>query len=657
MRLRSLFARSTPQDAEPETSVLSTAPLAGTFECRRVPQNLAELGIQDGAGLLLSFTPPSADFASVSSQWQNLSATGRTVITLSSTGALCSHPGRSLYCAQDGLEGSWLWLPDSLIATHEAHVVDLHVGGKATAKERIAMIRGDLERLRIGMELSSEDCFALIFCDGISSSEGFLMQAWYECGKFPCLAIGGSAGGSLDFSGTFIRIGAQTLHGKALVVFCRMAEDKRFAPFKCQNFVPAGKQWLIADADPVTRTVSSVLGPDGNPQPFRQALAEHLGCSPEGIEKHLDGKTFAVQVGDHYFIRSIAAFQPDRIAFFCDLEFGDRLHLMKATDFLEDSRSSWRQFLSGKGKPLAVFLNDCVLRRVGNPAQLPRANFFEELPAAGFSTFGEILGVPINQTLSALVFFDAEDTGNLMSGFAPQYAAYAGHYARRALDRWEALSRMQSSVVAKIQGAISPLAASLPQLEQATARQAEALNATQRQIVSVSESAKAASQAQSRLDGGLDKLEHLSQAISKITGGIYDIADQTNLLALNATIEASRAGEAGKGFAVVASEVRTLAQSSKKQASATGDSIRATLETVTNIRQLAQETVSIMHDLIETSSQASQQITQLDEEARAQCSDMVASLASLHTLTDGMSAMNSVLAQLSKLQELAKNEV
>jgi methyl-accepting chemotaxis protein len=656
MRLRTLFAKPTSQDAESEPPPPPAVPLAGTFECGRGPRRLDELGIRDGDGLLLSFTPPSADFASVSSQWQELSSAGRTVITLSSTGALCSRPGRSVYCSQEGLEGSWLWLPDTLIASHEAHVVDLHVGGQATAKERVRMIRADLERLRIGMELSSQDCFALIFCDGVSSSEGFLMQAWYECGKFPCLAVGGSAGGPLDFSGTFIRMGAQTLRGKALVVFCRMADGKRFAPFKCQNFVPTGKQWLIADADPVTRTVSSVLGPDGTPQPFRQALAEHLKCPPGEIEKRLAGKSFAVQVGDSYFIRSIASFLPDRIAFFCDLEFGDRLHLMEATDFIEDSRSSWRRFLGDKGKPLAVLLNDCVLRRVGNPAALARANFFEELPAAGFSTFGEILGVPINQTLSALVFFDAKDTRNIMSGFAPQYAAYAGHYARRALDRWEALSRMQSSVVARIQGAISPLTASLPQLEQASARQADALGTTQQQIFSVSESAKSASQAQERLDGGLDKLEQLSEAIEKITGGIYDIADQTNLLALNATIEASRAGEAGKGFAVVASEVRTLAQSSKKQAAATGASIRDTLSTVSHIRQLAKETVDIMHDLIETSSQASAQITQLNEEARVQCSDVVASLASLHVLSDGMSTMNSVLAQLGKLQELAKDE-
>lgn len=58
-----------------------------------------------------------------------------------------------------------------------------------------------------------------------------------------------------------------------------------------------------------------------------------------------------------------------------------------------------------------------------------------------------------------------------MSRFPADYAGYAGHYAQRALNRWEALHGMQSAVVARVvdyQKAVSPLLTTLPQLEQAT---------------------------------------------------------------------------------------------------------------------------------------------------------------------------------------------
>ncbi|WP_459608038.1 hypothetical protein [Dickeya oryzae] len=65
----------------------------------------------------------------------------------------------------------------------------------------------------------------------------------------------------------------------------------------------------------------------------------------------------------------------DHIAFFCDLEFGDRLHLMQSTDFIATTERDWQQFVSQHGKPELLLLNDCVLRRVGNTA-LEQAQFF-----------------------------------------------------------------------------------------------------------------------------------------------------------------------------------------------------------------------------------------------------------------------------------------
>lgn len=217
---------------------------------------------------------------------------------------------------------------------------------------------------------------------------------------------------------------------------------------------------------------------------------------------------------------------------FCDLELGDELHLLKATDFMQATHRDRERFLMDKPKPLAVLLNDCVLRTLNNAGHLSNARFFEGLAAAGFSTFGEILGVPINQTLSALVFFEGE-AHQLMADFPLRYASYARHYALRALKRWKALHTLQATVVDKVvdyQQAIRPLLSGLSMLVKASEHQANTPYWAQSSIISIGEAIGHSQMAQGRLGPDLDDLEQISSAIGKITGGISAIADQTNLL-------------------------------------------------------------------------------------------------------------------------------
>lgn len=77
-------------------------------------------------------------------------------------------------------------------------------------RERIARLTDSIKRTTINTPIDHRDTLAYVTFDGLSASESFFMEALYESGRFPCLFVGGSAGGKGDFKTTAIHDGKRS---------------------------------------------------------------------------------------------------------------------------------------------------------------------------------------------------------------------------------------------------------------------------------------------------------------------------------------------------------------------------------------------------------------------------------------------------------------
>ncbi|MBK1837209.1 FIST C-terminal domain-containing protein [Azospirillum sp. YIM B02556] len=426
----------------------------------------------DPPAFVLGFVSPELPFPEIAGRLRSVLDPGSRLVLVSTAGELCSgvpgglyHPGER----QDGIvlqAFSRVLFGDVSIHSVPLHSEDIRAGTiRLTHEQRIDALRRELETIDPVFPLDCHDTVALLFIDGLSVSESWLMEAVYASGRFPVLFVGGSAGGALDFQETWLYDGERVLDNHAVVIFVRMAPGKRYGVFKSQNFRKAGLSFTILDCDPIRRTVTSVIDPDSlEVTGFIEALCRSLRCDAGELERLLISRTFAVELDSGLFVRSVAGIDREngRVSFFCDVNAGDELLLLEATDFIEQTRSDFAAFLRDKPEPVGGILNDCVLRRINNGPSLTGMTVFDDIPVAGFSTFGEILGINVNQTLSAIFFFSDDREGEMsgLGGFRDDYVArfpiHYGHFQnffhRARNTRLRMLNRMRQSLIRNLVG-------------------------------------------------------------------------------------------------------------------------------------------------------------------------------------------------------------
>lgn len=564
-------------------------------------------GVNFKPTFIAGFVSPYLDLGKISIKIKQRFLDSHMVIA-NSAGELCSARAEFYCSAEDGWDNIVLQIFGSnVISSAEILTIPLHSNDlrqkrvDIQAHDRTTRIENYLKQIFIQTKIDYHDTLAYVLCNGVSFSENYLMNALYSTDKLPCLCVGGSSGGKLDFKESYIYDGENITNDHAVISILKFAPDIRFGAFKSQNFEDTGLSYRVHEGSLELRYVDTVIDHQKNISHLSDEVCKALKCSPEHLKQVLHDYTFAIKMQNDKFCRSMHDFdiESKRIYFYCDVAVGEELHLVKRTSFKDSTEETYKNFLIGKhSKPIAGILNDCILRRLNNTPHLEElGGVFGQCPVIGMSTFGEILGLNLNETLTAIFLFKVEKNQEFhdeyIDNFPVHYANFKAYYLRRRIRQ--------------IGGIVDSLAHNIfmdiqEQANIAT-RGADIMADTNQRSKEVSESAL--------------QLSESSKSLQHIVNMISNIAEQTNLLSLNATIEAARAAEHGKGFAVVAEEVRQLANQSQESAEKINMSLKKFSHDIEQIAAEVSNQKSLILDLqtlfveIDKSSERSNHTAQL----------------------------------------------
>lgn len=477
---------------------------------------------------------------------------------------------------------------------------------------------------------------------------------------------GGSAGGKLDFKKALIFNGDKVATNSAILIFVKIAPEIRYGIFKSHNFEETSKSFTVIDSNIYTREVKLIVEKNSSElKTIVSSLCQYFKCQPNQLEQSLNGYSFAVKIGSDLFIRSIASINCDKesISFFSDLDFGDKLFLVKAKNFADTTRIDFDKFMQNKpSKPIAMLANDCILRRLNNPNSLSKVVNFSGIPVAGFSTFGELLGVHMNQTLTALLFFKNNNSQRFVDEYAdnfPQkYSYFREFFIASRINSLEHINSVQSKLVeymAEYRPLLNKMVSSFNEVSEYATKTGEVVEDIRKRFDGFSSSIENQNEDRKAMHEKVENLKHNSQEVLSVLSVISGIADQTNLLALNAAIEAARAGDAGRGFAVVADEVRALSHNTQNSLNQTGETINAVTTSIDEIRETITNTEASMEMIATGALELGNEMNNLVASSEIASTQMKESIEYIGRISKEMDNIDKDVKNIEQLKNLDSN--
>jgi hypothetical protein len=239
----------------------------------------------------------------------------------------------------------------------------------------------------------------IILLDGLSGKEERIIERLSDYTDLTF--VGGSAGDDLKFAKTYVAVNGKIVAGYGALALLQVPAG--FDLIKTQSFYPTGKtltptrvdKHLTTSWDQTTRAVLEFNG-----KPAAQAYAEAIGAeSVEAATHAFMDAPLGLMAGNEPFVRSPQRIENDTMYFYCSVNEGVELSVLKGTDILTDTRKA---LAGSRHRGLVVF--NCILRTLELKDQ-GKTEAFGQLftqSTVGFSTYGEAYIGHINQTATIL---------------------------------------------------------------------------------------------------------------------------------------------------------------------------------------------------------------------------------------------------------------